>query len=324
VSRISVRWLDDGQLKSGDETSLETACVTGPWCWVDVTDPDDRSLGLVAERFGLHPLETEDILHKQHRPKLDLFPDHLHVVWIAPQPRPGTAVDFAELDVVIGKGHLITAHLGTMPAVDMETSDGVENFSRGPDWVLHGIIDRLVDDVLPVVDSLGERLDDIEDVVVTNPDPEKLVDLHSLRRQLVEVHRVVSPERDVLRSLARERSVISEDAYRYFLDVGDHLARVDDAIETYRDVAASVMDIYLSAQSNRMNQIMKQLTVVATIFMPLTLISGIYGMNVSVISKGGVGMWPPPSLWWSFWLVISAMVLIALGMLWYFRRKEWW
>lgn len=325
MALIKVWWLESGQLKSGDATSLEHACATGPWCWVDVTDPDEQGLRLVGDRFGLHPLEVEDVLHKQHRPKLDLFPDRLHMVWIAPQQRPGGRFDFAELDVVIGRGHLITAHFGTMPAIDLETSDGIESFSRGPDWVLHGIIDRLVDDVLPVVDHLGEQLDDIEEVVIVDPQPESLRQLHALRRGLVEVHRVVAPERDVLRALARERSVISEDAYRYFQDVGDHLARVDDAIETYRDVAASVMDIYLSAQSNRMNQIMKQLTVVATIFMPLTLISGIYGMNVSVLDRGeGVGMWPPPAAAWSFWLVISLMLAIGLAMVWYFRRKEWW
>jgi magnesium transporter len=324
VAVVRVSWLEDGQVMSGDMAALDAACASGSWCWVDVTEPDEQTLGLVGQRFGLHPLEVEDILHKQHRPKLDLFPDRLHMVWIAPQLRDGGAIEFAELDVVIGPGHLITAHLGTIQAIDLEVSDGVESFQRGPDWILHGIIDRIVDDVLPVVDRLGERLDGIEEVVIVDPRPESLQQLHELRRGLVEVHRVVAPERDVLRALARERSVISEDAYRYFLDVGDHLARVDDAIETYRDVAASVMDIYLSAQSNRMNQIMKQLTVVATIFMPLTLLSGIYGMNVSVVTKGGFGMWPPPTMWWSFWLVISTMLAIALGMLWYFRRKEWW
>ena len=108
-----------------------------------------------------------------------------------------------------------------------------------------------------------------------------------MRRQLVQLHRIVAPERDTLRGLARERNFVSEEAYRYFQDVADHLARVEDSIETYRDVGAAAMDIYLSAQNNRMNEIMKQLTVVATIFMPLTLISGIYGMNVIK------GMWPP-------------------------------
>jgi magnesium transporter len=122
----------------------------------------------------------------------------------------------------------------------------------------------------------------------------------------------------VIRGVARARDVVSEDAYRYFQDVGDHLARVQDSIETYQDVAASVMDVYLSAQNNRMNQIMKQLTVVATIFMPLTLLSGIYGMNLIR------GMWPAPETVWSFAAVVGSMVAIAGGMAAYFRRKNWW
>ena len=142
--------------------------------------------------------------------------------------------------------------------------------------------------------------------------------LHRIRRQLLQLHEIVAPERDVIRGVGRERDVVSDDAYRYFQDVGDHLSRVQDSIETYQDVAASVMDVYLSAQNNRMNEIMKQLTVVATIFMPLTLLSGIYGMNLIR------GMWPPPESQWSFLAVVGLMVVIAAGMAVYFRKKNWW
>ena len=135
---------------------------------------------------------------------------------------------------------------------------------------------------------------------------------------MTRLHRIVAPERDIVRELARESDVISEDAYRYFADVGDHLALAQDSIETYQDVGQSSMDIYLSAQSNRMNEIMKQLTVVATIFMPLTLISGIYGMNLVL------GMWPSPLWRWSFPAVMILMAGIAVSMAAYFRRKNWW
>jgi magnesium transporter len=134
----------------------------------------------------------------------------------------------------------------------------------------------------------------------------------------VRLHKVVSPERDVVRGLARLEAFVEPDAYMYFQDVGDHLARLGDTIDTYREVANGTMDIYLSVQSNRLNGIMKQLTVVATIFMPLTLISGIYGMNVLK------GMWPPASAGWSFAAIIGAMVLIAVWMVLFFRRRDWW
>jgi magnesium transporter len=189
----------------------------------------------------------------------------------------------------------------------------------GPDWTLHAIIDRLVDSALPLVDEMGDELNAIEDSMLDeNPRTEDLKRLHQVRRQLVRMHKVFAPERDVLRALARERDIVSEEAYRYFLDVGDHVARVLDSVETYQDVGASVMDVYLSAQNNRMNDIMKQLTVVATIFMPLTLISGIYGMNVTK------GMWPPIGAAWSFALVILSMLTIGAAMALFFRRKKWW
>ena len=136
--------------------------------------------------------------------------------------------------------------------------------------------------------------------MLTRADPADLENLLTAKRLLIALHKAVGPERDVLRELTREEAFVSADAYRYFQDVGDHLARVEDCVETYRDVAAGAMDIYLSSVSNRMNEIMKQLTVVATIFMPLTLISGIYGMNVLR------GMWPPAEAAWSFAAIVGA------------------
>ena len=172
--------------------------------------------------------------------------------------------------------------------------------------------------MLPLVDAVGEELEAVEERMLEAPRQEDLLDLHRIRRQLLRLHRIVAPERDVIRGVARERDVVSEDAYRYFQDVGDHLARVQDSIETYQDVAASVMDVYLSAQNNRMNEIMKQLTVVATIFMPLTLLSGIYGMNL-IAGCGRRRLLGGRSSRSS-----GVMVLIAGGMAVYFRKKNWW
>ena len=135
---------------------------------------------------------------------------------------------------------------------------------------------------------------------------------------MLELHKSVGPERDVLRSMARHDEFVSQEAYLYFQDVGDHVARVSDAIDTYRDVASSVMDIYLSAISNRLNVVMKQLTAVATIFMPLTLITGIYGMNLTR------GMWPSPEWAWSFPAVMGSFLVITVGMLYLFKRRGWW
>jgi len=324
MPEVTVRWLDaEGAVHTEDGLAWD-ASRPAEWVWVDVVGPDADVREELLKRFDLHPLAIEDTEHVQARAKLDIFPDSLFFVWLTPEKRNGSGVVSSELGVFLGKGYLITLHRDRLQAVEVVAAAAARTMKGGPDWTLHAIIDLLVDSAIPLVDSIGDDLDQLEDDILSNPDPEDLRKLHRLRRQLTRLHRIASPERDILHSLARERDVISEDAYRYFLDVGDHVSRLIDSIETWQDVAASVMDVYLSAQSNRMNVIMKQLTVVATIFMPLTLLSGIYGMNTIA------GMWPPAGLLadggtaWAFWAVVGSMVLIALAMMAWFRRKNWW
>jgi len=328
MSTTTLRWLDgNGKLKvvpASDAGDIDDALAGAEtWAWIDVVDPDHDTLEALRRRFDFHELSVEDSEHQQHRAKLDQYPSGLFVVWLTPQQPRGDQVATTELDVFVGKRYLVTLHAGTNAAIDAVVRDAdcaTSALAAGPAWVLHKVIDLLVDSTLPLVDKVGEQLDAIEDKMLGNPRQEDLRTLHRVRRQLMRLHRIIAPERDMLRGLARESDVISADAYAYFQDVGDHLARALDSIETYQDVGASVMDVYLSAQSNRMNEIMKQLTVVATIFMPLTLITGIYGMNLTS------GMWPPPgdAARWSFGSVMLAMLALSLGMAAYFRKKNWW
>jgi magnesium transporter len=320
---VVLRWHDGaGAFKSapgGGKSDIDAAFADGAtWLWADVTDPDPDTLDALCDRFGFHPLALEDTQHPQRSAKLDQYPDGLFLVWLTPEHPEGDGIVGSELDVFVGSDHLVTVHTERCKAIDSIAESGAKAVAAGPAWVLHRIIDILVDSTLPLVDDIGEQLEAIEDTMLDNPRQEDLLSLHQVRRQLVHLHRIVAPERDMLRGLARESTVISTDAYSYFQDVGDHISRALDSIETYQDVAASVMDVYLSAQSNRMNEIMKQLTVVATIFMPLTLISGIYGMNVIL------GMWPPVNAVWSFWAVMGLMLAIAGSMAVYFRRNNWW
>jgi magnesium transporter len=319
MSTTIVRWLaEDGTPRRGDAEALVQDLSSSPWLWVDILAPNSADLSALEARFDLHPLALEDSIHPQRRAKLDVYPGALFVVWITPFRRRGDSVTSHELDVFIGARYLVTLHAEPNKAIEAVASEELRTLRGGPDWTLHAIIDQSVDSVLPLVDAVGEQLEMVEERMLEAPRQEDLVSLHRIRRQLLRLHRIVGPERDVIRGVARERDVVSEDAYRYFQDVGDHLSRVQDSIETYQDVAASVMDVYLSAQNNRMNEIMKQLTVVATIFMPLTLLSGIYGMNLVR------GMWPAPEAWWSFLAVVGLMVAIAGGMGVYFRKKNWW
>ncbi len=318
MASVSVRWMDSaGQLSSGSLEQL-AASRGAQWRWIDVSPADETTLETLAGEFGLHPLLVEDSLHRQPRPKFDAFPDGSFLAWLYVVGSGDGGLNLKEIDVFIGKDYLITVHEGDIPQIGEVIGELSRHPSLGTDWLLHAIIDRLVDSLLPYVDSLGDELEDLEDRLLDQPTPEDLQRLYSIRRRLVRLHRIIAPERDIVRGLARERNIVSEDAYRYFQDVSDHLAHVEDAIETYRDVGAAAMDIYLSALNNRMNAIMKQLTVVATIFMPLTLISGIYGMNLLE------GMWPRSNGEFSFAIVIGSMLVIALWMSVFFRRKRWW
>ncbi len=319
MPKVAIRWIDShNELHLGDESSL-TESRTASWAWVDVLAPDQATVDLLATTFDLHPLAVEDLLHPQSRSKIDIYPESLYFAWLTPRQRDGDGITVDEVDVLLGQKYLITTHDEPIAAIDQVVTEAGKTIRSGADWTLHAIIDLQVDATMPLVDEIGDELNAIEDAMLeSSPRQQDLRDLHQVRRQLVRLHRIVAPERDVLHALARERDVVSEDAYRYFLDVGDHVSRVLDSIEIYQDVGASVMDVYLSAQNNRMNEIMKQLTVVATIFMPLTLISGIYGMNLLV------GMWPGPLGRWSFVLVVGSMLLIALSMSAYFRKKKWW
>ena len=320
MSSVVIRWVGaDGAVQTRSGSAVEPFPTTEGWVWVDVTAPDEPVLADLCRRYGFHTLAIEDVLHTQSRPKLDIYPEGLFLTWLAPRGLQGDGVTATEVDVFIGRHYLVTIHAEKNEVIETVASDVDRSMGQGPDWLLHAIIDRLVDATLPLVDSIGEQLSSIEDAMLAaSSRQEDLRSLHQVRRQLVRMHRIVAPERDIVRSFARESEVIGVDAYRYFQDIGDHIARALDSIETYQDVGASVMDVYLSAQNNRMNEIMKQLTVVATIFMPLTLISGIYGMNVTS------GMWPPLLAWWSFPFVVGVMALLAVVMATYFRKKNWW
>lgn len=318
MARIVVRWLEGDAARSGGVSDIDTARGAAEWVWVDVFGPDEESLTELGAIFGLHPLAIEDCLHYPQRPKIDSYPSGVFLIWLAPLTPDGDDVPAQEMDIFLGRDHLITIHREPLEAIDDVAERAADLMALGADFTLHAIIDRLVDRVLGMVDEIADELEDIEDVLLGRPEPEVLERLYRVRRRLVKLHRLIGPERDIIRALARERELVDEEAYRYLQDVGDHLARVEDSIETAREVAAAAMDIYLSSVSNRMNEVMKVLTVVATIFMPLTLISGIYGMNLLP------GMWPPPLAEWSFWFVCGSMVVVAAWMVWLFKRRKWW
>jgi magnesium transporter len=318
AATVTVRWVVKDETRTGSLADLPGARAAGGAVWVDVLEPDAPTLAALQKAFGLHPLAIEDVLHFPQRPKIDTYADNLFVVWIAPRLGEDGAMATSEIDVFLGSGYLVTAHRDHVPAVADVADDACGVLDRGAEWALHAILDRSVDAMFPVVDRVGEELDRIENELLAEVQDGQLRDLYAVKRTMLELHKVIGPERDLLRSMARHDEFVSKEAYLYLQDVGDHVARVADAVDTYRDVASSVMDIYLSAISNRLNVVMKQLAVVATIFMPITFITGIFGMNLTK------GMWPSPEAAWSFPVVMGACVVITIGMLYVFKRRNWW
>jgi magnesium transporter len=316
AAQITVRWIESGKLRSDGLDSLPEK-LTGA-VWIDVLEPDSESLDAVATLFDLPPLAVEDCLHFPQRPKIDVYPHVTFLVWLLPHVVTGDGVESSELDVFLGPEHLVTVHRERISAVERVADNAEEFMNRGVEWTLHAILDGAVDGVFPVVESLSDELETLEDLMLADARPTNLQRLYAAKRSLVQLHKVVGPERDVIRGLARLEAFVEPEAYMYFQDIGDHLARVADEVDTYREVASGTMDIYLSSVSNRMNAIMKQLTIIATIFMPLTLISGIYGMNVLK------GMWPPVDAAWAFPAIMASMSAITVWMLWYFKRRDWW
>ncbi len=322
AATVTVKHLVDHQFADASLADVAELESGDGLVWVDILDPGPKTLGKLVEQVPLPPLALEDITHRQARAKVDLYPDLLFFVWIVPEPRdpesPKRGLAYSDVCFAVHEHVVITTRRCPVKAIDDLTRGAVNVSSPDPVWLVHAILDRCTDELLDTVDADSERLDSLENEVLERAEQAQLETLYAMKRQLLELRKVVQGERDVVRELARSEAWVGRDAYMYYQDVGDHLARIADEVDTYFDVATGIMDIYLSSQNNRMNEIMKQLTVVATIFMPLTLISGIYGMNLIR------NMWPSPLDPWSFTAVVAGMVVIAVSMAAFFRRRKWW
>ncbi|MBI3981328.1 MAG: magnesium/cobalt transporter CorA [Gemmatimonadetes bacterium] len=272
--------------------------------------------------FGIHPLLLEDVLNTNQRPKVEDFGSYVYTVLKMLSLKPGGRVDSEQVSIIIGDRWLITFQEGKAGDVFDPARRWIrENRGRicrmGPDHLAYSLIDLIVDNYFAVVEDLGDRLDALEEQLLTSADPAALRRLHDLRTELVTLRRSVWPVREVIAGLQRGGSaLIREPTQVYLRDVHDHTVQIIDALDAYRDMSAGMLEIYLTNVSNRLNEVMKVLTIIATIFIPLTFVVGIYGMNFDVM---------PELRWrWGYPVVMVGMVGIALSMVWYFRRKRWW
>jgi len=289
--------------------------------WVDVCKLPQKDIQFLEKHFSFHPLAIEDCMTAIQRPKIDTYNGYLfivlHAAILAPHKDKATSL---ELDTFIGENYVVTVHLKPIDSVSSTWARCLKNpgiMSRGAGYLFYFIADALVDNYFPILGKLDKEIQKAEDIVFKEENhkvPNKIFDL---KENVLILRRMLGPQRETMNFIARGgyQPIIPADLSIYFRDVSDLLARINDNLDTYRDMLTSAMDGYVSATSNRMNEIMKVLTIIATIMMPLTLITGIYGMNFRFMPEIG---WQ-----YGYFAVIGIMLAIAAGMLLFFKKKKW-
>jgi len=275
----------------------------------------------VGKNFGMHPLVLEDIANTGQRPKMEDFDEYIFVVLrMLRFDEKENETKTEQISVVLGRDFVVSFQEMEGDVFDAIRERLRNNKGRirklGADYLAYSLIDAVVDNYFMILENLGETIEDIEDKLVTNPTSETLRTIHDLKREMVFLRKSVWPLREVINRLERSESpLINKSTFVYLRDVYDHTIQVIDAVETFRDMLSGMLDIYLSSVSNRMNEVMKVLTVIATIFIPLTFVAGIYGMNFRYM--------PELEQVWSYPAVLTLMLIVALLMVVYFRRKKW-
>jgi magnesium transporter len=331
---IRALWYDEEQLVERQGAPLDEALAPSPAgqvLWLDIAGLHDVALvEAVGQRFGLHPLVMEDILNTAERPKLDDLGDSLYIVLKALyyDERDNEVVD-EQISLVLGPGYLLSFQESKgedLESVRERIRTGRGRIrAQGADYLLYSILDRIVDDYFIVLERLGDRIEGLEDELVQDPRTQSLQAIYALKREMITMRRAAWPLREVLGALQRmapgaasatpQAALVQRTTAIYLRDLYDHTMHVMETVETFRDMLSGMLDIYLSSISNRMNEIMKVLTMVGTLFIPLTFLAGVYGMNFRYFPEIGWS-WGYPLFW-----VLSIGIAIGMGL--FFRRKRW-
>jgi len=326
--RITVLDYDQDQIQEYCVTSIDEcpdfrARPTTTWInVVGVHRPE--VIEKIGSCFDLHPLVLEDIVHTEQRPKMEDFDDYVFIIlkMLASVEKDDGEEEIRseQVSLIVGRGFVIS-----FQETDGDVFDPVRDRIRmtkgkmrrmGADYLAYALIDAVVDNYFLILEDVGEDLEALEDELIRNPAPDTSQQIHEMKRDMIFLRKSVWPLREVISRLARGESEIFEESTEIYLrDVYDHTVQVIDTIETFRDILSEMLDIYLSSISNRMNEVMKVLTIIATIFIPLTLVAGIYGMNFEYM---------PELRWhWGYPAVLLFMLFVGLVMVFYFRKKGW-
>lgn len=318
--------LREYRIERFDEWQLSPAPETVTWINIEGVH-DLNVVEAIGKRFGIHPLLLEDIVNTTKRPKFEDYSDYvvlmLRMLYV--EPRTGQIVS-EQVSLVIGKSFVIS-----FQEVEGDVFDPIRERIRktvprqrfiATDYLAHALIDAVVDHYFVVLERLGERVDAVEKRLIRAPRPENMSTIYDLKRMFIEMRRAVWPLREALSAMERADCKLIQDASRpYFRDLYEHVVQVMDTVESQRETVASLLDLYLSSINNKTNEVMKLLTIIATIFIPLTFLAGVYGMNFDTAA----GPFNMPELLWPYGYVLFWVVSLAIsaGLIWYFRRRHW-
>ena len=306
VDRVDPAWLKPG---------------SGVTVWVDLDSPTPDEARILSEVFRFHDLSIEDALSETHHPKVESYGQYLYLIL--------HGIDFSaaehcfktkDIDFFLGEQFLVTVHPGVSRSIGKVSGACVRDdrlLGEGPGTLLYRIVDTMVDNYRPEVEKLEQRLDELESEVFEDPKPELARRILNFKKDVSSLRQVVLPQRDAVGRLARREFTLINEALAYrFRDVHDHLVRLTDEAMFFQDRITSILDAHLSSVSNQLNSVMKVLTIIATLFMPLTVLTGMWGMNVELPHlPGGARV--------QFWWVASMMIALSIVMLGYFRRRGW-
>jgi len=294
---------------------------TGRRLWVDVQGlGDEKLLRGLAELFAIHPLALEDVANVPVRPKTESYDRQLLVIAQMPRSTDDLELSVRQVSVVIGRDYLLTFQEGREDALEpVRKRLKVQNSlirKSSSDYLGYAILDTIVDTYYPVVESMGTRIEELEERVLADASPETLRELNSIKGQLLALRRAITPQREAVNKLIRdENELVSQTVRTYLRDTYDHVVQTTEAVENARELVNGLINTYLTVISNRMNEVMKTLTIVASIFVPLTFMAGIYGMNFENM--------PELQKRWAYPALLVLMTLTAGGMVLYFWRKGW-
>jgi magnesium transporter len=290
--------------------------------WIDVLTPSAEDLRLIQDEFGFHDLAMEDVSRQSQRPKIEIYDDYIVIIFYAllPGKESTETATMEQLGMFVGSNYVVTVHDQVIPVLDETSARWCANVEQLGEsniaLLVYSILDAIVDGYFPIVDGISDRLDELENQIFTQFSVASQQEIFRIKKELVTIRRVVAPERDVMNViLRREMPIFDTPVLVYFQDLYDHILRVTDAVDTYRDLLSSALDYHLAVTSNRLNQVMKTLTASSIILMSMTLVASVYGMNFIHM----------PELAWHYGYAYALGLMAAIGFTIFriFRRIDW-